>query len=140
MNLSIHDPWGHIAARRQTRDARSDQPTRSALSDWAPAVDIQETAQGFVIHADIPGVDPEAIDITMDDGRLTSRGERSRENTDTGAGYKRTERQHGTFYRSFSLPDTADAERISASSKHGVLEIVIPKQEKSQPRRVQVQH
>ena len=69
---------------------------------------------------------------------LTIKGERESESKEERKGYKRVERQRGSFYRRFSLPDTANADAISAKSKNGVLEIVIPKQEKAQPRKIQV--
>ena len=92
-----------------------------------------------MIHADIPGVDPKDIDVHMENGILTIKGERQSETKEEREGYKRVERVRGSFYRRFSLPDTADAEAISAKSQHGVLEVVIPKQQKVQPRRIQVE-
>lgn len=108
------------------------------VSHWRPAVDIREETDRFVILADLPGVDPKDIEITMENGVLTLKGERSSEKTEQHEGYKRVERARGTFYRRFSLPDTADAEKIDAHSKDGVLEIVLPKHEKVQPRRITV--
>ena len=117
----------------------SDEETSNiATSDWIPAVDIQETEKEFLIHADIPGVDPDKIDVHMEDGMLTIKGMRESESKEERKGYRRVERQRGSFYRRFSLPDTANADNISAKSKNGVLEINIPKQEKAQPRKIQV--
>jgi HSP20 family protein len=109
------------------------------VSHWRPAVDIKEETDRFVILADLPGVDPKDIDITMENGVLTLKGERSSEKKEEHEGYKRVERARGTFYRRFSLPDTADAEKIEARSKDGVLEIVLPKHAKVQPKRISVQ-
>ena len=109
-----------------------------ATSAWTPAVDIKEEAQRYVITADVPGVEPKDIDITMENGVLTIKGERRSEASTDGNGYKRVERSYGGFYRRFSLPDTADSEGISARSEHGVLEVVIPKKEALQPRRIEV--
>ncbi len=105
---------------------------------WAPRVDIAEEPQRFVIHADIPGVDSKDIEIHMDKGVLTIRGERQQENKAEDGKFTRIERQHGVFYRRFALPDSADAEGITAKGKHGVLEIVIPKRPESTPRRINV--
>lgn len=108
-------------------------------SRWAPAVDIKEEAERFVIHADIPGVDPKNIEVTLDNGVLTIRGERRLETKQEGDhGYRRVERLHGTFYRRFSLPDTADPEKVQARGNLGVLEVVIPKQAAVQPKRIEV--
>ena len=108
-------------------------------SHWTPAVDIKEDKDAFVLFADIPGVDPGEIEITMDHGVLTIRGERPAETEEQRAGFKRMERARGTFYRRFSLPDSANAEGISARGRNGVLEITIPKQEKLQPRKITVE-
>ena len=115
-------------------DERSDVVT----SDWAPRVDIKEEPNKFVLHADVPGVDPKEIDITMEDGVLTLRGRRELENVEERRNYKRIERFYGTFHRRFSLPESADAEHIKAAAKDGVLTVEIPKLEKVQPRKIEV--
>ena len=107
-------------------------------SDWAPRVDIREEAERFLIEADIPGVDPKDIEIHMENGVLTIRGERKSEARNEQSGYSRVERSHGVFYRRFALPDTANAEGITASGKHGVLEIAIPKRPEVKARRINV--
>jgi HSP20 family protein len=120
-------------------DEQENDDSRVATSHWAPPVDIKEEQTGFVIYADLPGVKVEDIEITMEKGVLTVRGERKPENEEDRAGFRRIERSRGTFHRRFSLPDSADADRIQAKSRDGVLEIVIPKQEKSRPRKIAVQ-
>lgn len=107
-------------------------------SQWMPRVDIREEKDRFVILADIPGVDPKDIEVSMDKGILSIRGERKAEHTEESGRYTRMERAHGVFYRRFALPDSADAEGIKASGRHGVLEIVIPKRPESTPRRIEV--
>lgn len=138
-----HQPWGlmnqlHNELNHIFEPGASDESGVLSAADWVPAVDIQEEAERFVLTADIPGVDPKNIDITMEDGMLTLRGERKAVKEDERNGFRRLERVRGTFYRRFSLPDTADSEGISARSEHGVLEVVIPKQPKVQPRRITV--
>jgi HSP20 family protein len=107
-------------------------------SDWVPVVDIKEEKDRFVLHADLPGVDRDNIDITMEDSVLSIRGQRQLEESGEGGEYKRIERAHGTFYRRFALPEEADPDRISARCNQGVLEVVIPKRESGQPRRIEV--
>jgi len=107
--------------------------------NWNPAVDIREEDERFVLQADLPGVNPEDIEVAMADGVLTIRGERSAETTDEKEGYRRYERARGSFLRRFSLPDTANGDDISAATRHGVLEVTIPKQAKPQPRKIAVQ-
>lgn len=107
-------------------------------SQWTPRVDIKEEDKRFVILADVPGVDPKDIEVHMDKGILSIKGERKSENSAQGAGYTRVERSHGLFYRRFALPDSADAENITAAGKHGVLEISIPKKPETTPRRINI--
>lgn len=106
---------------------------------WAPAVDVKEEQGAYVVRADVPGVDPKDITLDMENGVLTLRGERKSEVKEEKENYHRIERVAGTFYRRFTLPDTADAESISAKYTNGVLEVRIPKQEKVLPRRIEVQ-
>jgi HSP20 family protein len=107
-------------------------------SQWTPRVDIKEEANRFVILADIPGVDPKDIDISMDKGILTIKGERRTEKTEETERFSRVERRHGLFHRRFALPDSANPENITASGRNGVLEISIPKRPETTPRRIQV--
>ncbi|MBB5014356.1 Hsp20/alpha crystallin family protein [Rehaibacterium terrae] len=107
-------------------------------SQWVPRVDIKEEPERFVIFADIPGVDPKDIEINMDKGILSIRGERKSETREETDRYSRIERQHGVFYRRFALPDSANPDGITASGKNGVLQIDIPKKPETTPRRITV--
>ena len=106
---------------------RTDEDAGAVAADWIPAVDIREEQERFVLYADIPGVNPQDIEVQMDRGMLTIKGERRAENGGGTERYARVERIHGAFHRRFALPDSADAEGISASGSDGVLRIVIPK-------------
>ena len=108
-------------------------------SQWVPRVDIKEEANRFVIFADLPGVDPSTIEVDMDKGVLSIKGERKAEAKAEGERWSRNERAHGVFYRRFALPDSANPDGIEASGKHGVLEISIPKRPEASPRRINVQ-
>jgi HSP20 family protein len=118
-------------------EADGDQ-SNVVTSQWAPRVDIKEEPERFVIFADIPGVDPKDIEIHMDKGILTLKGERTVESSKETERFSRVERAHGTFYRRFSLPDSANPDGIAATGKNGVLEISIPKKPETTPRRIQV--
>ena len=108
-------------------------------SQWAPLVDIREEPDRFVLYADIPGVDPQDIEVQMDRGLLTIKGERRIDvGSDNNGRFSRIERLHGTFHRRFALPDSADAEGVTANGKFGVLEIVIPKKAQATPRRITI--
>ncbi len=116
----------------------ADEETTVATSTWTPAVDIKEEENRFLILVDVPGVDPKTIDVTMENSILAIKGERYTENHEERKYFKRMERSRGVFYRRFSLPDTADAEHISATGKNGVLEISIPKRQQAQSRKINV--
>ena len=111
----------------------------AAAQAWVPRVDIKEEAERFVIFADLPGVDPEAIEVQMDKGILSITGQRSTGTVEEGARFSRIERAHGSFSRRFALPDSANPEGITAANRNGVLEIAIPKRAETTPRRIQVQ-
>ena len=146
MSISRHSLWN--TGNSFNRDLRqvfdrfmSNEDTDQSnvvTSQWAPRVDIREEDKRFVIFADIPGVDPKDIEVNMDKGILTIKGERASESTTENGQLTRIERSSGTFYRRFALPDSADAENISASGKHGVLEISIPKKAETTPRRITI--
>jgi HSP20 family protein len=141
MAITRYEPWNLLNQLQKelerSRDDKSGEGT-VATAEWAPAVDIKEEEDKFVILADIPGVKPENIEVSMDAGVLTVKGEKESETKTEKEGYKRVERVYGSFYRRFSLPDTANGEAINAKCKHGVLEIVIPKRESVKPKRINV--
>ncbi len=137
MAITRYEPWG-LLNQLQKELERGTAEGSTATAEWAPAVDIKEEADKFVLHADIPGVKPEEIDISMEGGVLTIKGEKKTEATTEKDNYKRVERTYGSFYRRFSLPDTANPEAIAAVSKNGVLVITIPKQQAVQPKKINV--
>jgi len=144
MNLVGFEPWSiedlmrsnfdRLATRRFPREN-----VESPVADWVPPVDIIEENDRFVLHADVPGVAAEDIEVSMEDGVLTVSGQRHAESNDEAKGMQRFERASGRFYRRFSLPETADAEGIAAKSANGILEVSIPKLPEVQPRRITVE-
>ncbi|MEO6925818.1 MAG: Hsp20/alpha crystallin family protein [Rhodanobacter sp.] len=115
----------------------SDQSTVET-SQWAPRVDIREEDKRFMILVDVPGVDPSEIEVSMDKSILTIKGERKVDSEENGSKLTRQERVYGTFHRRFALPESADADGISAHGKNGVLEISIPKKAETTPRRITI--
>ena len=107
---------------------------------WVPAVDILETENELVLKADVPEMDMKDIDVRMENGTLTLRGERKFEHAEkkNGGGFHRLERSYGTFERVFTLPETVNAEAVKADYKNGVLTIVLPKKEVAKPRQIRV--
>ena len=146
MNLGRHGIWN--AGNRLPEEVRQafdrflqpeDGDASSVVtSQWAPRVDIREDEQRFVILADIPGVDPAQIEVSMDKGILTIKGEREAAGVEATSKFTRVERARGAFHRRFALPDSADADGITATGRLGVLEIVIPKKAQATPRRITI--
>jgi len=135
------DPLRHLVDRLfegSLFQAGSNDESSVVTSQWIPRVDIKEENDRFVLYADIPGVDPAEIEVQMDKGVLTIKGERRGEATVDTERFSRVERRHGAFHRRFALPDSADAEGISAHGDNGVLEITIPKRPETTPRRIQI--
>ena len=146
MSITRYNPWGLQSnlqdELKQVFDkffAETDGDQSNVVtSQWTPRVDIREQSDRFVILADIPGVEPKDIEIHMDKGILSIKGERKTEKREETERYSRIERQHGVFYRRFALPDSANPDGISAQGKNGVLEISIPKRPETTPRRIAV--
>ena len=146
MGIIRYEPWQVLNQMARNLDQYlqnqpgqgPDEESAIATSAWVPAVDISEDENNFIIEADIPGVDPQDIEVSMEKGVLSIRGERAEVSQEELGKYKRMERTRGSFYRRFSLPDTADADNITASGKNGVLTINIPKREVAQTRKITV--
>ncbi|MDA0680216.1 MAG: Hsp20/alpha crystallin family protein [Proteobacteria bacterium] len=147
MNTSRFEPWSLVNILHrdldQIRARRFDQTNNEdgshGVADWAPAVDIVEEKDRFVLRADLPGVIPEDIDINTDKGVLSLSGSRTSKTSEESERVQHLERFSGRFYRRFKLPETANAEDISATSANGILEIVIAKLPRASARRIAVQ-
>jgi len=147
MAMTRYEPWS-VVSQLQNEINRvfgnlNDADSSSATAEWAPAVDVLEYSDRFQLLLDVPGVEPKEVEITLDNGVLSISGTRNEEKTVASKGteqaqQQRIERRMGRFYRRFILPDTVDADHVNASGRNGVLEIVIPKQPKAQPRRIAV--
>lgn len=106
---------------------------------WMPRVDVFDQENDLMVRSEVPGIDPESIEITVEGGTLSIKGERSFETEDTKANYHRKEIFEGSFERTILLPEGIDPEGVTASSKNGVLEISIPKKAEILPRKVSVE-
>jgi HSP20 family protein len=144
MATARYEPWG-VVSQLQNEINRvfgnlNDGESSSATADWMPAVDIKEFSDRFELLVDLPGVDPQQVEITLDNGILTLVGERRDEQlaSQGESQHQRRERRLGRFHRRFILPDTADTENVSATGRNGVLAVSIPKQARSQPRRITI--
>ena len=141
MSLSHYDPLANFpsslrlfedAVTRMFNEPRGSRP-------WSPAVDIVETENDLVLKADLPEVKLEDIEVRVENGTLTLKGERKFEKEEKTKGVHRIERSYGTFVRSFSLPDSFDTNNVNAEYKNGVLTITMPKKEAAKPRQVKVE-
>jgi len=144
MSLVTYDPLFSV---RQLQDdinrlfsGWSTNDSSSVTADWVPNVDINEYEDKFQLYVDLPGINRKDVDITLESGVLTITGERfaQAEKADENVVRRRTERGNGRFYRRFILPESVDADKVKATGRDGVLEVVIPKQAKAVPRRIEV--
>ncbi|MDJ0793667.1 MAG: Hsp20/alpha crystallin family protein [Woeseiaceae bacterium] len=144
MNIARFEPWSFVDLLHRDLDRlvgarRVGGDEQSPVADWVPAVDIIEEKDRFVLRADVPGVETEDIEVAMDNGILSVSGERHAIAPSDDSGVQRIERATGRFLRRFTLPDTANAEGISAKTSNGILEVVIPKAPEIQARRITVE-
>ncbi|GAB4354451.1 MAG: Hsp20/alpha crystallin family protein [Methylohalobius sp. ZOD2] len=145
--ITRYEPWTFLnqlqrELERSFESMRSDMvrggEEMPAAAEWAPAVDIKEKANQYVVHADLPGVKPDDIEITLENSILTIKGHRETEAKEEKEDYKRVERVYGGFFRRFALPDSVDADKIQANYEQGVLIITIPKKAEVQPKKITV--
>lgn len=109
-----------------------------ALAEWAPPVDIVEDDKEFVVKADLPEVKKDDVHVTVENGVLTIYGQRKFEKEEKNKRYHRLERSYGSFTRSFSLPEGADASKVRAEFKDGLLQVHMPKSETARPKQIDV--
>lgn len=132
MAFARWDPIRDLLAIQQRLDRFAPGP-----SGWTPAVDILETADQYIVMAEVPGMSRDELDISVHEGRLTISGER-RERISQCEQYHRVERGHGSFSRTFHLPVPMDSERITADLRDGLLTVTCPKAANGSARRIQV--
>jgi HSP20 family protein len=114
------------------------QQDNGRATAWAPALDISERKDAYLVTVELPGLKPEDLDITMEDGLLTIQGERQFTSESSEQQFHRVERRYGAFRRAITLPAHVLAEGIQASFEDGVLQILVPKAEEAKPKRIQV--
>ena len=134
MNLVRFDPFSVM------RDFdRLFEDSGRPLSRWMPRVDVLDQDSDLLVRTEVPGVDPESIDVTVEGGTLTIKGARSFSNEETKDNYHRREIFEGSFERTILLPEGIDSEAVTATSANGILEIIIPKRPEVLPRKVTVE-
>lgn len=133
----LRNPFGRSMEPSFEKFGYSDE--EAVTGNWAPPVDVIEENARIVLRAELAGIRQDAIDISFAEGVLTIRGERPFEKESDARRYHRIERVYGSFSRSFTLPRTADPERISASFTDGILEVSVPKRDEARPRQIRVE-
>lgn len=128
MDRLFESLWGRELARPTVVEAA-----------WSPSVDVYETKDAIVIDAELPGVKPSDVKVTLTENTLTIKGEKSREKEIKEENYHRVERVYGSFARSFTLPAGVQADKIQATFKDGVLKITIPKAEEAKPKEIEIE-
>jgi HSP20 family protein len=141
-SLTRWDPFRDLS-RLQTDlnrlfEDRVSQTRGTESFGWAPAVDVFEDSEGLTFKFELPEIDAKDVQVSLEDGVLTVRGERKLEREDKRDHYHRIERSYGAFARSFTLPPTFDPEKVSAEAKQGVLRIFVPKRAEAKPKSIQV--
>src|SRR5712692_3773460 len=145
MRMIRWDPFDDLASRRESMDKLFQdffprRPPSQALTAWQPAVEVFETDHDVVIRAELPGIDPKNVDITVTDNALTLQGEATAEHEENGRNYYRRELRYGSFIRTLALPDAVKGDQAKASYKNGILEIHVPKSEQRvKPKSVKVE-
>ena len=113
--------------------------TEVSTRSWAPPVDIYETEDAIVLKAELPGMDPKDVEVRVEDNTLYLKGERNFEKDVKEQNYHRVERSYGTFTRTFSLPNSVDADKVAANYKDGVLTLTMPKKEEAKPKTIKIE-
>ena len=132
--ISLQDEVNRLFEDTFARDRQG----HADLTTWAPAVDIYETENELVVQADLPDLQDKDIDVRVENNTLTIRGERKFEKDVNEENYLRIERAYGSFTRSFTLPNTINAEAIRAEYRNGVLTVRMSKREESKPKQIQI--
>ncbi len=114
------------------------RPFRGELSEWLPSVDFSETKTSYVVKAELPGIDPKNVDISLSENVLTIKGEKKQEKEEEGENYHFVERSYGSFVRSIRLPGEVQSDKISATYKNGVLKVVLPKTEEAKKKEIKI--
>jgi len=144
MNLVTYDPFRELRSlQNDVNRLFSSSFDRSGDSDlmrgaWSPSVDIYENKDQIVLEAELPGMRPDDVDISVENNVLTIHGERKFEKKDEQDNFHRVERSYGSFTRSFTLPPTVAADSADAIFENGLLRLTLAKREEAKPRRIEV--
>jgi HSP20 family protein len=107
-------------------------------SAWVPAFDVMETEKEYVVKAELPGINVKDLEVTLSDGILTVKGEKTQEKEEKNENYHRVERSYGSFHRSFRIPEKILTDKVDAAYKNGILKLTIPKAEASEAKKIEI--
>ncbi|WP_233840956.1 Hsp20/alpha crystallin family protein [Dyella sp. 2HG41-7] len=136
-----HDPVKQLFDRVFERHPRQDVSPNDATvvaRQWVPLVDIKEEPHRFIFYVDAPGIDLKTVDVHMERGVLTIKGERKTESQESRDSFMRIERRHGTFHRRFALPSSADPHNMTVTAHHGILYVIVRKRPPSASRQIRM--
>lgn len=128
----------HDEMERMLRQVFGDRQGASPAGAFSPALDVEEDEDSFVLHVELPSVDPDEVEVSLEENVLTVAGERRFYSDKESDGFRRIERNFGRFHRSVRLPDRVDATRVAATYRDGLLTVTVPKAEEAKPRRIAV--
>jgi HSP20 family protein len=141
-NVTRWDPFQDMLSLREAMNQLMEEsyvrPNGTRGQGFVPALDLSETAEGFLVEAAVPGLKPEDVEITVENNVLTIKGETRQAKEDKQRSFHRIERRFGSFQRTIALPNTVKPDAIKASLEHGVLRLEIPKAEEVKPRKISV--
>jgi len=126
-----------LFADSMTREGK-DETGLVQEKSWMPAVDISENEKEFLVKAELPGLEQKDIEVSLEENRLTIKGEKKFEQEEKGENYLRREMTYGSFYRAFNITAPIKEDGIKANYKSGILEITLPKEEKAQPKKIEI--
>jgi HSP20 family protein len=145
MAIVRFEPFGGVATAQREFDRLFREAFSPVLGEgevstrtWAPPVDIYENGDSLVLKAELPGINPDDVEIRVEDNTLYLKGERKFEKEVKEQNYHRVERSYGTFTRTFSLPNSVDADKVAANFKDGVLTLTMPKKEEAKPKTIKI--
>lgn len=144
MNLVSYDPFRELRSLQEdvnrlfSGSLDRGGASQMARGGWMPSVDIFENKDNIVLEAELPGISPEDVNISIENNVLTLHGERKFEKKDEGDNFHRVERSYGSFTRSFTLPPTVSSENADASFENGILRLTLAKREEAKPRKIEI--
>jgi HSP20 family protein len=144
MSIIRWDPFDEVMTMRESMDRLFEdfftrRPRSAGPLVWQPAVEVFETDSEIVVKAELPGIDPKNVSVTVTGDGLTIKGEARVEHEDKGRNYYRRELRYGSFQRTIALPTEVKSEETKAAFKHGILEVKVPKAERVKPKSVKVE-